>query len=279
MIAVGLGVYIAKSNNLLTNNVNESEGKNQERLVPVPSPETSYDRISDDELQNKREAALSEIESRRQLCQKASDEFFKDRGNTQVPGVKAKVLADRLRYLFKNTLHSTGEAKSLTYTNKLIERKSGLINPDEVYETLAKQGACRDPRASEYLRDVFSEFNKIEGTQQEKEELRAIMVYSLQRLLNKDFRTANLTFIMEKLNQMASEELLQSNIKERIYKINSQIHQEFNQFKGEYSREVTSRKKLEALQKHFASNQIITGELNALLQAELDQLENQIKTP
>jgi len=279
LIAVFTGVYLTYQlgdSESISSSDTSRKGDNKVPIVPVPDKEHSYDKISSENIYKKKLSVEKELIARANLCKNASDKFFSENNNSLIENVDIRILNNRIQYIFKNTLHSSGEAKLLKYFDKLLERKSNLIEPDQVFEDLQKYEVCRDSRSIDYLSNILSSLKNIRGDEKQKKELKGLFLYSLKRILGYDFRGLNLRFITENLMEMANASLLDESSKKGIESIEGKINDELIIFKEQYNQEVTNLKKMELLSRHLEINKNIRNQLEILITKELDKTESQL---
>jgi len=245
-------------------------------IVPVPDQTYSYDKISSEEIYNKKLKAEEEVKLRAQMCEKATDAFFSEDNNSKLQNIDTKVLTNRIQYIFKNTLHLTGEAKILKYVTKLLERRSKLVDPDEVFNNLQNFEACRDLRSSQFLNQVLSSIENIQSEKKQMQELKGLYLYSLKRILGQDFRGLNLKYITQQLKGMSEVNLIDKEVRQKLESIDGGINDELIIFKEQYHQEVTNLKKVEELLRHFSANKNFRDELDKLITRELEKIEAQL---
>lgn len=241
--------------------------------VPLPDKTISYDEISDENLVKKIDKSLVEIETRKAQCQKASDTFFNEDKNSVLEGLPLEVLIERLRYIFKNTLHSTGHAKYLVYLKNLAQRNSSELDIKDVLTKLEDANVCRDPRSLGLLTDVISNYEKFPYDDNGKQKLKGLILYSLIRLLGKDSRSINLVFVLGKLNRLSSIGLIDEANQKEIEHIGTRIRQEYNSFKSKVGNESATNKVLDIIHDHISVNENLMNDLVKIMQMELDKVE------
>lgn len=225
-------------------------------------------------IKNTLRTIQSEMNIRKEQCEKAHKKFFKtgkefDDFQNKTP---SQLISD-LKYLFTETLYRPAQIKYYEEIKELVKSETPL-NPVSAYKMIKDNRICRDGKSLGAIGFVLNLSQNRSWKKEHKTELSGIILSSIKNIIGKEYTSENLSFAVAKLGSLNNHGLLKRVSTVDIKGLVRKITEQHKIFLRGFSEASSDRGRMNiVLREHFDRNEAIGLEMIDHITNELEEIE------